>query len=98
MALAQVQTQPDPVVPRTVPQQEGVRSSVDRIKTKLNDTVTAAKDKAKTKIGDTVVAAKDKVKEKINGTVTAAKDTAKQKVKDKVKEKATKKLDPTGGQ
>lgn len=98
VALAQVQAPPDPVVPQTVQQQEGVSSSVDRIKTKLNGTVTAAKDKVKARIGDTVVAAKDKVKAKVNGTVAAAKDKAKQAVKDKVKEKATKKLDPTGGQ
>ncbi|XP_063590848.1 uncharacterized protein LOC134767702 [Penaeus indicus] len=60
-ALAQVQ--PNPVVPKTIEDREGVRSTVDRIKTKLNDTVHSAKDKINPKVGITKV--KDKVKDKV---------------------------------
>lgn len=65
--------QHDPVVPKTVEDREGVRSSVDRIKVKLNDTVNSAKDKIKPKVGGI----KDKVKDK-------AKDKVKQKVAEKL--------------
>lgn len=57
------QVQPNPVVPKTIEDREGVRSTVDRIKTKLNDTVHSAKDKINPKVGITKV--KDKVKDKV---------------------------------
>lgn len=72
MALAQVQ--PSPLVPKTVEDREGVRSTVDHIKGKLNGTVTTAKDKIKEKVG--VGKVKDKVKQKI-----------KDKIKDKAAKK-----------
>lgn len=78
------------------------RSTRERIKAKLNDTIAATKDKLKeinkVKLNDTISATKDKVKGKVG--INKAVDKAKAKIKDKVKEKVkdqVKKLDPTGG-
>lgn len=64
MALAQVQ--PSPIVPKTIEDQEGVRSTMDHIKGKLRDTVKAAKDSVKVGLRRVIDKAKKKIKDKIN--------------------------------
>lgn len=55
------------MVPVAVGDREGVRSTLDKAKAKLNTTVTSAKDKVKAKIGTKI---KDKVKEKVKEKAT----------------------------